>query len=186
MNMEDKIKESAKASGKTLAQLAEAIGVTPANFSNKLKRDSFSPGELKKIAEETGATYIPQDLIPFVDPKGNSVYDLQESLKDWANGEDVPDRVYWYGMGRVAHYLLQIENKAKNGNATYAITSRIWQPEALQGKKDQIVIECKRLLAFMEPDPMDQLIAMVLGSSVDGKPDETAYILGAVTMFPED
>ena len=94
--------------------------------------------------------------------------------------------MYWYGMGRVAHYLLQIENKAKNGNATYAITSRIWQPEALQGKKDQIVIECKRLLAFMEPDPMDQLIAMVLGSSVDGKPDETAYILGAVTMFPED
>ncbi len=38
-------------------KLAESIGMTPANFNQKLKRCTFTDEELKEIANELGATY---------------------------------------------------------------------------------------------------------------------------------
>lgn len=38
-------------------KLAEAIGQTPANFNQKLKRGTFTDKELHEIAKALGATY---------------------------------------------------------------------------------------------------------------------------------
>lgn len=60
MGMSEKIKILLVKEKKTLKELAEAVsGITgktcsPANLSNKLKRDNFSEKELKEIAEALG------------------------------------------------------------------------------------------------------------------------------------
>ena len=41
----------------TLTQLAETLGTTRQNLSNKLSRDNFSEKELLAIAEALGCTY---------------------------------------------------------------------------------------------------------------------------------
>ena len=38
-------------------ELAEKMGTTLQNLNNKLRRNSFTPDELKKIAKLLGATY---------------------------------------------------------------------------------------------------------------------------------
>lgn len=55
MDMKTKIKMLATANGMSLTELAESIGMSKQNFSNKLHRDSFHPGDLEKIAEVCNA-----------------------------------------------------------------------------------------------------------------------------------
>lgn len=38
-------------------ELANRLGISPANLSGKLRRDNFSENELQKIAEVCGAQY---------------------------------------------------------------------------------------------------------------------------------
>ncbi len=57
MNLETKIKMAMTFKGITQAQLSEMVGTSPQNFNKKLKRETFSPEELEKIAEALGAKY---------------------------------------------------------------------------------------------------------------------------------
>ena len=57
MNLETKIKMAMTFKGITQAQLSEMDGTSPQNFNKKLKRETFSPEELEKIAEALGAKY---------------------------------------------------------------------------------------------------------------------------------
>ena len=47
------------------AELARRLGTTPANLHHKMKRDNFSEGELRDIAEAVGCTL----KINFVNPE---------------------------------------------------------------------------------------------------------------------
>lgn len=57
MNLETKIKMAMTFKGITQAQLSEMVGTSPQNFNKKLKRETFSPEELERIAEALGAKY---------------------------------------------------------------------------------------------------------------------------------
>lgn len=59
MSMEQKIKTAAAYNGISQAKLAAKIGMTPSNFNQKLKRNTFTEEELKMIAGALGASYIP-------------------------------------------------------------------------------------------------------------------------------
>ncbi len=45
-------------SGISQADLARALGITPATFSNRLNKSRFSSEELKTIAAALGAEYV--------------------------------------------------------------------------------------------------------------------------------
>ena len=57
-SQELKVKTAAKYGGFSHAKLAEAIGMTAQNFSQKMKRNTFTDEELKKIADTIGAEFI--------------------------------------------------------------------------------------------------------------------------------
>lgn len=57
MDMRKKIEMACTYSGKSQAQLARALGVTPATFNARLKVCKFSVDELEKIAKTLGAHY---------------------------------------------------------------------------------------------------------------------------------
>ncbi|GKV69869.1 hypothetical protein NCCP2716_23670 [Sporosarcina sp. NCCP-2716] len=57
MGMAKKIKLLMVEREVTASKLAEMIGTSQSNLSNKLKRDNFSENELKDIAESLGAKY---------------------------------------------------------------------------------------------------------------------------------
>ena len=57
MTMEQKINMAAAYRGMRQADIARAIEMTPSNFNQKLKRDTFSKDELEKIALALGAVY---------------------------------------------------------------------------------------------------------------------------------
>ncbi len=59
MTMEQKINMAIAYKGISQAALARDIGMTPSNFNQKLKRETFTDGELKKIAAALGAVYNP-------------------------------------------------------------------------------------------------------------------------------
>ena len=40
------------------AALARDTGMTPSNFNQKLKRDTFTTGELQRVATALGAVYV--------------------------------------------------------------------------------------------------------------------------------
>jgi len=58
MTTEQKINMAAAYKSMSQAALARAIGMTPSNFNQKIKRDTFSTEEMKAIASAIGATYI--------------------------------------------------------------------------------------------------------------------------------
>ena len=58
MTMEQKINMAVAYKGMSQAALARAIDMTPSNFNQKLKRDTFSKEELEKIADALGAVYV--------------------------------------------------------------------------------------------------------------------------------
>ena len=57
MTMEQKIKMALAYKGLSQAALARAIGMTPSNFNQKIKRDTFSKNELERMADALGAVY---------------------------------------------------------------------------------------------------------------------------------
>lgn len=57
MSNEQKINMAIAYKGVSQAALARSIEMTPSNFNQKLKRDTFSTEELEKIAEALGAVY---------------------------------------------------------------------------------------------------------------------------------
>ena len=57
MTTEQKINMAAAYKGLSQAALARAIGMTPSNFNQKVKRDTFSTEEMKAIALALGAIY---------------------------------------------------------------------------------------------------------------------------------
>lgn len=57
MTMEQKINMAIAFKGISQATLARLIGMTPSNFNQKIKRDTFSSEELEKMAQALGATY---------------------------------------------------------------------------------------------------------------------------------
>jgi DNA-binding XRE family transcriptional regulator len=56
--MEQKINMAAAYKSMSQAALARAIGMTPSNFNQKIKRDTFSTDELEAITAALGAIYI--------------------------------------------------------------------------------------------------------------------------------
>lgn len=57
MTMEQKISMALAYKGISQASLARAMGTTPSNFNQKLKRGTFSVEELQKIANLLGGSY---------------------------------------------------------------------------------------------------------------------------------
>jgi transcriptional regulator with XRE-family HTH domain len=57
MNTETLVKMAATYKGISLTELAKACGYSIANFSQRLKRDSFNRVDLDKIANALGAEY---------------------------------------------------------------------------------------------------------------------------------
>lgn len=59
MAMEQRIKAAAAYAGISQAELARRIKMTPSNFNQKLKRETFTESELKVIAAAPGAEFVP-------------------------------------------------------------------------------------------------------------------------------
>lgn len=57
--------------GISLSELARKCGTSPQAFSQKLKRDGFTPSELKKVAEVVGCDY----KASFILPNGDTITD---------------------------------------------------------------------------------------------------------------
>ena len=55
----------------SVSELARLYGTSPQAFSQKMKREGFTPAELKKVAEAAGCKYITS----FVLPNGDTVSD---------------------------------------------------------------------------------------------------------------
>lgn len=58
VTMEQKINMALAYSAMSQAALARAIGMTPSNFNQKLKRATFTTEELEKIAAALGGKYF--------------------------------------------------------------------------------------------------------------------------------
>lgn len=59
MTIEQRINMAIAYKGISQAALARNIGMTPSNFNQKMKRQTFTDEELQRIATALGATYIP-------------------------------------------------------------------------------------------------------------------------------
>ena len=57
MTIEQKINMALAYKSMSQAALARGIGMTPSNFNQKLKRDTFTTDELHAIAEVLGGSY---------------------------------------------------------------------------------------------------------------------------------
>jgi transcriptional regulator with XRE-family HTH domain len=57
VSTEQKINMAVAYKSMSQAALARAIGMTPSNFNQKIKRETFSRDELETIAGALGATY---------------------------------------------------------------------------------------------------------------------------------
>ncbi|GHU59544.1 hypothetical protein FACS189444_5010 [Spirochaetia bacterium] len=63
--------------GTSQAAIARAIGMTPSNFNQKIKRDTFTREELEKIATALGAVYNSY----FSFPDGTKIGDAADGNK---------------------------------------------------------------------------------------------------------
>lgn len=70
MSQEQKIKTAAAYKDMSQAKLAVSIGMTPSNFNQKLKRNTFTEEELTEIAKALGARFEP---CAFVFPDGMKI-----------------------------------------------------------------------------------------------------------------
>lgn len=57
MTLEQKIRMALAYKKISQSSLARMIGLSPSNFNQRLKRESFSIGELEQIAEALGAKF---------------------------------------------------------------------------------------------------------------------------------
>lgn len=69
MTMAQKINMAVAYKGMSQAALARAIDMTPSNFNQKLKRGTFSPEELDKIAAALGGVFE----FNFIFPDGTKI-----------------------------------------------------------------------------------------------------------------
>lgn len=69
MTMAQKINMAIAYKGMSQAALARAIDMTPSNFNQKLKRETFSPEELDKIAVALGGEFE----FNFIFPDGTKI-----------------------------------------------------------------------------------------------------------------
>ncbi len=58
MTIKQKIDMAAAYKGISQAALARAIGMTPSNFNQKYKRETFTQEELEQIAGALGGVYV--------------------------------------------------------------------------------------------------------------------------------
>lgn len=58
MNIAQKINMAIAYKGISQASLARAIGMTPSNFNQKYKRETFTQEELERIAAVLGGVYV--------------------------------------------------------------------------------------------------------------------------------
>lgn len=58
MTIAQKINMAIAYKGISQAALARAIGMTPSNFNQKFKRETFTQEELEQIAEALGGVYV--------------------------------------------------------------------------------------------------------------------------------
>ncbi len=59
----DKLKAALAYGGATQKKIAQEIGMTAANFNNKVLRSTFTDEEMFKIVRALGAEYIPVSLV---------------------------------------------------------------------------------------------------------------------------
>ena len=57
MTASEQVKVLCVRSGISLAELARRLGISPQSLSGKIKRDSFTVKDLKRIAEVAGVEY---------------------------------------------------------------------------------------------------------------------------------
>ena len=69
MKMQRKINMALAYKGISQAALARLVGMSPSNFNQKLKRETFTVEELEQIATALGATYS----FNFKCPDGTSI-----------------------------------------------------------------------------------------------------------------
>ena len=69
MTIEKKINMATAYKGISQAELARQIGMSPSNFNQKIKRETFTLDELEKIASALGAIY----RFGFVFPDGTEI-----------------------------------------------------------------------------------------------------------------
>lgn len=48
----------------SVSELARLYGSSPQAFSQKMKREGFTPAELKKVAEAAGCEYVTSFILP--------------------------------------------------------------------------------------------------------------------------
>ena len=58
MSMSEKIRIALIKRNTTITQLAQSLGISQSNLSNKLKRDNFSEKELKEIADKLNCDFV--------------------------------------------------------------------------------------------------------------------------------
>lgn len=58
MTIKQKIDMALAYKGKSQAQLAREVGMTPSNFNQKYKRETFTQEELEKIAAALECVYV--------------------------------------------------------------------------------------------------------------------------------
>ena len=58
LTIAEKIKILASRRGMSISKLAEALGKTPQNFNQQLKRDDFRISDLEKIASVLGVSFV--------------------------------------------------------------------------------------------------------------------------------
>ena len=69
MTIEKKINMAAAFKGMSQAALAREIGMTPSNFNQKIKRETFTQEELEAIAAAMGGKYT----VAFEFPDGTKI-----------------------------------------------------------------------------------------------------------------
>ncbi len=64
MTIEQKIKMALSFAGISQSELARKINTTPQNFSQKLKRNTFTKEEMEQIAEAVGGSWRAEFVFP--------------------------------------------------------------------------------------------------------------------------
>lgn len=64
MNISEQIKILCVKKGISMAELARLSNISPQNFNQKLKRNSFNVDDLKKIAASINCQYVTSFIMP--------------------------------------------------------------------------------------------------------------------------
>ena len=64
MNISEQIKILCVKKGISMAELARLSNISPQNFNQKLKRNSFNVDDLKKIAASINCKYVTSFIMP--------------------------------------------------------------------------------------------------------------------------